>query len=281
MRKYTEGLFIGITLMAMLVVLGIGVMKADVQEREQTAYRRQSAYGQTVTIQDELVPGAPAPDATVIGGETDIENRETELTSEVRQKEEPQTVASQKTVPTPAPTPVPTPVPTPEPAPTPAPTPVPTPAPTPEPTAIAMPESMAEASPTQEPTPAPEQIPLVPQMTASDLLQCINAERSRAGLPAFVWNDTLAVAASVRSVEIVSCFGHSRPDGSDFFTVSELAMAENLARGYLYTTADQVVVKWMESDTGHKQNILDSGLTTIGIHIYQYEDRIAICVLFG
>ena len=119
------------------------------------------------------------------------------------------------------------------------------------------------------------------KMTASQLMQCINAERSNRGLAQLVWSDDLAAAAGTRSIEAVSRFEHIRPDGTDFFTVSELAMAENLARGNLQTTAQEIVDKWMESAGGHKQNILDSGLYTVGISIYEKDGKLTICVLFG
>ena len=157
--------------------------------------------------------------------------------------------------------------------PTPETTPAPTPAITPEPVTVTTPVPGEEIT--------PEPVLTTPVLTTSDLLHCINAHRSHSGLAAFVWNDTLAEGALVRSVEIVSCFGHERPDGTDFFTVCEPAMAENLARGYFDTTAEEIVEKWMESDSGHKQNILDSSFTSVGIHVYVYEDRIAVCVLFG
>lgn len=119
------------------------------------------------------------------------------------------------------------------------------------------------------------------KITASELLQCINAERSIAGLAPLSWSDELATAAGVRSVETVTRFEHTRPDGTDFFAVSELAMAENLARGTLQTTAQEIVDKWMESTGGHRQNILDSGLYTIGIAVYEKDGQLTICALFG
>lgn len=165
------------------------------------------------------------------------------------------------------------------PEPTPETTLAPMPAITPEPVPVTTPASTTTPVPGEEITPEP--VLTTPVLTTSDLLHCINAHRSHSGLAAFVWNDTLAEGALVRSVEIVSCFGHERPDGTDFFTVCEPAMAENLARGYFDTTAEEIVEKWMESDSGHKQNILDSSFTSVGIHVYVYEDRIAVCVLFG
>lgn len=119
------------------------------------------------------------------------------------------------------------------------------------------------------------------KMTVSALLESINAERSGAGVAPLGYSEELAAAAGVRSVEAVSRFNHTRPDGTDFFTVSELAMAENLARGSLGTTAQEIVNKWMESTGGHRQNILDAGLYTIGIAIYEKDGQLTICALFG
>ena len=126
-----------------------------------------------------------------------------------------------------------------------------------------------------------EEVIVQERMTVSELMQCINAERSAVGLAPLSWSDDLAAAAGVRSVEAVSRFEHVRPDGSNFFTVSELAMAENLARGNLQTAAQEIVDKWMESTGGHRQNILDSGLYTIGIAIYEKDGQLTICALFG
>ena len=143
-----------------------------------------------------------------------------------------------------------------------------------EKTAAAAPENVMQGDSTGENV-------VQEKMTVSQLMQCINAERSNRGLTQLVWSDDLAAAAGTRSIEAVSKFEHIRPDGTDFFTVSELAMAENLARGNLQTTAQEIVDKWMESAGGHKQNILDSGLYTVGIAIYEKDGKLTICALFG
>lgn len=269
MRKCVEGLFIGTTLAALLVVSGIGYVKSGIQKEEQkinemaAVYETQSeieeqgAYEAVALqlIEDTSKPVTDAVTALTTGLFTQVSG---DVLLEARIQDNAEAyVATWEQI---------------------------------EALALTVAQNNEETPMTgtavtngvpQEQNHTPEPVPATPVMTVADLLQGINEERSSAGLPAFVWNDSLAAAASVRSVEIVSCFAHSRPDGTEFYTVSELAMAENLARGYFYTTANEVVEKWMESDTGHKQNILDGGLTTIGIHIYEYEDRIAICVLFG
>ena len=72
-----------------------------------------------------------------------------------------------------------------------------------------------------------------------------------------------------------------RPDGSAFYTVSSLAMAENLAQGSINTTASEIVDLWMESEGGHKENILDGSLVMAGIAVYEKNGKITICALFG
>ncbi len=255
MKKRAEELFAGLTLTAILIVFGIGYVKSGMQQEEQTAYGEPASE-----IVSEII-SAPAPESMPV----------------IIPEPTPEPMLVITPEPTPETTLAPMPAITQEP--TPETTPAPTPAITPEPVPVTTPASTTTPVPGEEITPEP--VLTTPVLTTSDLLHCINAHRSHSGLAAFVWNDTLAEGALVRSVEIVSCFGHERPDGTDFFTVCEPAMAENLARGYFDTTAEEIVEKWMESDSGHKQNILDSSFTSVGIHVYVYEDRIAVCVLFG
>ncbi len=95
----------------------------------------------------------------------------------------------------------------------------------------------------------------------------VNTHRANAGLSALTWSDGLAQAAAVRANEITTSFSHTRPNGSDWWTVnSALQYGENLAK--LYNSADTVTAAWMNSPT-HKANILYGGFKTIGIAIYQ------------
>ncbi len=99
----------------------------------------------------------------------------------------------------------------------------------------------------------------------------VNAQRTAVGLPELVWSDGLAVAAEVRANdEIVRSFSHTRPNGSEYWTVnSDIVWGENLAKGY--STAAGVVEAWMASPT-HAANILDAGYVTCGIAVYEAED---------
>lgn len=94
------------------------------------------------------------------------------------------------------------------------------------------------------------------------MFNSINASRVKNGLPALKRNHNLDLAASVRAEEIMRSFSHTRPDGSPFYTVSDLAHGENVA----YGSFDGEVThgRFMASE-GHKQNILNSEFTSVGI----------------
>ncbi len=109
--------------------------------------------------------------------------------------------------------------------------------------------------------------PLAPEPSPSDELRSVaveiwnlsNAERAKAGLEPFQWNETLYQAACERAGELPVKFGHARPDGSEFWSVlveHELAFSsagENIAMGH--DSAAKIVEAWMNSP-GHKANIL-------------------------
>ncbi len=98
----------------------------------------------------------------------------------------------------------------------------------------------------------------------------MNQERVARGLAALVWSDALTNAAQVRANEITSVFSHTRPNGTDFWTVdSNVQYGENLAK--LYQSADSVYTAWMNSPT-HAANIMDGGYKTVGIAICQTGD---------
>lgn len=102
---------------------------------------------------------------------------------------------------------------------------------------------------------------------ASAALEQCNAQRASAGLGALTWSDGLETAAMVRAQEIVTTWSHTRPNGSDWWTVnSNLMYGENLAKGY--SSAEGAVAAWMASPT-HKENIMFGGFRTCGIAIFE------------
>ena len=105
------------------------------------------------------------------------------------------------------------------------------------------------------------------QAAARAAFDIANAKRAEAGLSALTWNAGLEQACAVRAVEASQSFSHTRPDGSDWWTVnSNLMYGENLAKGY--DTGASVVGAWMDSPT-HKANIMDVEFVSgaIAIHV--------------
>lgn len=144
-------------------------------------------------------------------------------------------------------------------------TPEPTSVPTPEPTPV----------PTPEPTPVPTPEPIVAPSTSYDLnkaqevFNLINSIRAENSVPALTWDDQLYESAKIRAQEISIVWSHTRPDGTDCFTVSDALHGENIAYGY--GDANSVVNGWMSSQ-GHKDNILLNGFTRTAIAYYLAPD---------
>ena len=90
----------------------------------------------------------------------------------------------------------------------------------------------------------------------------VNRERAARGLRPLQVDVELTRAAQVRAREIAQSFGHTRPDGRSWRTVSSAAYGENIARGQ--KSADKVMAAWMSSD-GHRQNILRASFGSIGV----------------
>ena len=92
-------------------------------------------------------------------------------------------------------------------------------------------------------------------------------------------DEDLCKAAQIRANEIVSNFSHTRPNGSDCFTVlielsiSYSAVGENIAAGN--KSGEGTFLQWKEdnkkySGQGHRRNMLGKNFTRIGI-AYAYD----------
>jgi len=185
-----------------------------------------------------------------------------------------------KPVPTPAPAPVtpkpvevaPAPV-APKPvevAPTPAPAPVePKPEPTPLPT---QPTEQPQAT---EPVAVVELVSTTPAATWElEILRLTNIERQKAGLKTLTYISSLDEGAKNRSIEIITHFSHTRPDGTRFFTVFGpnflyRNIGENLASGF--RSPEQVVTAWMNSES-HRANILNEKFEQLSVAITKGDD---------
>ena len=105
---------------------------------------------------------------------------------------------------------------------------------------------------------------------AAEVHRLTNVERENNGLPGLTQNGALSATGAARARECVISFSHTRPDGSSCFTaftengVSYIRAAENIAYGQ--TTPAAVVADWMNSP-GHRANILDPDLGTLGVGV--------------
>ena len=96
---------------------------------------------------------------------------------------------------------------------------------------------------------------------AQEVLNLVNAERAKAGLNPLALGDAhLTAAANERAKEVAQVASHTRPDGTNCFTVlkeygvDDTATGENAAWGE--ATPEEVVNDWMNSE-GHRVNIMD------------------------
>lgn len=103
---------------------------------------------------------------------------------------------------------------------------------------------------------------------AWDVLRIVNRHRISEGLECLSVFDSIQNAATTRSEEIIELFSHTRPDGTDCFTVlvdysiPYSSAGENIAAGQ--RSASDVMNSWMNSP-GHRANILGQSYTHIGI----------------
>lgn len=139
-----------------------------------------------------------------------------------------------------------------------------------------------QPSETQEPTASPEPseptaAPDVTEQYIQKVLELVNVERKSEGLSELQLDSTLCQAAEVRAKEISVLFKHTRPDGTQCFSILEeydyryMAVGENIAAGQ--ATPEEVVDSWMHSE-GHRANILSSSFSRIGIGYYALSNDI-------
>ena len=140
-------------------------------------------------------------------------------------------------------------------------------------------EQPVEEQPAEEPE-QPVETPVSEADYAAQVVELVNVERAKMGLPALAMNSGAQQAAQLRAAEIVEVFSHDRPDGSACYTalteigVSYRAAGENIAMGY--PTPEAVVDGWMNSE-GHRANILRDTFSEIGVG-YVVEDGTAYWV---
>jgi uncharacterized protein YkwD len=129
---------------------------------------------------------------------------------------------------------------------------------------------------TSPPAATPARRPPAATTVAADaeeaVIRLTNEARAEAGCPAVRFDSRLRTAARRHSADmgVHDYFSHDSRDGDTFADRIVAAGyprpgAENIARGY--RTAAAVMEGWMNS-AGHRANILNCGLRTIGVGMY-------------
>ncbi|MBX6769598.1 MAG: CAP domain-containing protein, partial [Actinomadura rubrobrunea] len=105
----------------------------------------------------------------------------------------------------------------------------------------------------------------------SAVVKLTNQERAKAGCSALKVDDRLVTAARKHSEDMAAnnYFSHNSQNGDDPFERMKAAgypnpAAENIAMGY--SSPEAVMEGWMNS-SGHRRNILDCSLRTIGVGV--------------
>jgi uncharacterized protein YkwD len=113
--------------------------------------------------------------------------------------------------------------------------------------------------------------PLFASDTDERVLELVNVERVKAGVPPLVANERLAESAAKYALYLgkAAFFGHVGPDGSTLVTRNIKAgyrdpvwLGENIAAGF--NSPESTVSGWMNS-LPHRSNILDPNFAEVGI----------------
>ena len=118
---------------------------------------------------------------------------------------------------------------------------------------------------------------------AIELMQHINAARTKVGAQPLTLDFALCRPAQARAEECLvadmrtQVRAHTRPTGRTFDTVLDAfgcapfsIARENLAyTSDLSLSAARVFQSWMESDTGHREAMLDPAVTTMGVGAFR------------
>lgn len=107
---------------------------------------------------------------------------------------------------------------------------------------------------------------------ASDILALLNKYRTDAGRSPLAMDEGLTNAAMQRAAELSIYFNHTRPNGGSYSSVVQrgyAGMSENISMGY--KDASDAMNGWASS-TGHRNNMLLSSHTIVGIGCFYQAD---------
>ncbi|HCK88813.1 MAG TPA: hypothetical protein DHW39_08395 [Erysipelotrichaceae bacterium] len=110
---------------------------------------------------------------------------------------------------------------------------------------------------------------------AQEVLKYTNQIRAEAGAAPLVLDEKLTEWAMQRAAELPFSFSHTRPDGTDCFSVVEgtyYALGENIAIGH--DDAHEVTrgKHGWEFSSGHYRNMVNTGYTAMGVGVYFAEN---------
>lgn len=105
-----------------------------------------------------------------------------------------------------------------------------------------------------------------------EILDLVNAERTKKGLPALVMDQELLNAAMQRAAECSVYYSHTRPDGTEFHTIGGKLgngnAKENIMTDVWNDTPAGVVEQWLASSEDYA-NIMNSSYQSTGIAVFK------------
>ena len=88
---------------------------------------------------------------------------------------------------------------------------------------------------------------------AKEVISQLNTYRKSKGKNTLKTNSSLTKAADIRAYEIAYKFSHTRPNGKECYSLSNLISGENIAKGYMSPTA---VMNGWKNSSEHNKNML-------------------------
>lgn len=130
------------------------------------------------------------------------------------------------------------------------------------------------------------------QLIEETVINLVNELREDLDVTPVTSNDMLQSAATIRAIETEEQFSHTRPDGSDAFTVFDeegihypyQTAGENLGMATYHLEEEQMAELifngWVESQ-GHYENMIRSDFEEIGVGVHYDDEFLYITQLFG
>ena len=123
-------------------------------------------------------------------------------------------------------------------------------------------------------------------LSANQILNIVNADREKQGLPSLSMNSTLNLAAFAHAEDMISnhYFAHTSPEGlNPWYWIKSLGYnysyaGENLAIGY--KDADELVNSWMNSPE-HRANILSPNYHDMGLAVIKSQNSTLVVQFFA